>query len=372
MRERAVLGALLVVIFAGGLVWGQDWPMGGHDPARSSAVSETVPPPLVEVWSISLPGTPEKIVATGDTAVVTVRGRYAWVMAVEMETGEERWQFQVPGIRGNFRSSPAVWNGLVLVGGQLSDFLYALDVRTGEVRWERPGLQNLYTDPCVIGDLVIVGSPAGLLALAAPTGEVVWRGEPQAAGSPAASAELVFTKVWGGMLAAISLPSGQEAWRAERAWSGSPSDPVLVGDYLALVMGDKVELWDQEAGWFRGSITLPHRQPSGTPWRPAAADGNLYVPLSGEEGGWLVAVDTARQRVIWTQVLQSPVYSPCVTGEVVYVSSGNLLLAFDRGNGELLWQREFPRQASSAPIVAGGAVLCGFGHTLYKLVPAGQ
>jgi len=252
---KGVLLALAVGLF-GVVAAAGDWPMGGRDPGRSSAVPETIGPPLSVAWSFAFPGTPQELVASGDTAVVAGSGR---VVALDLETGEERWEFQVPGVGGSFRSCPAIWGGLVLVGGQLSDTLRALDLRTGELRWARPGFGNLYTDLCVSGDLVLVGDPEGLFALDPATGKAAWRVAIPVVGSPAAWEELAFGLLWG-ELAAFSLASGEEVWRDERAWGGSASDPVVAGDYLALVVpGSQVALWDLRAGWSRGRIALPQR-----------------------------------------------------------------------------------------------------------------
>jgi outer membrane protein assembly factor BamB len=375
-REVAMRKRWLILLMVG-MIWGYSawggtwWPMGGHDPARSSAVPETILPPLVEVWEAPLPGKPQAIVAAGGTVVVAVHGRYSWVMALKSDTGEEKWRFQVTGVRGNFKSSPAIRGALIFVGGQLSDSLYALDIQTGQVRWDLSGLTNLYTDPAVVRDRVIVSSPTGLRAITHDSGQVIWETEPETVGSPAVTEELVFTLVWGGELAAFSLISGEEVWRTGRAWGGSPSDPVLVGNFLSLVMNDTVWLWDQTTGRFRGKITLPHQQSPGKPQRPATLQGKIFIPLAGEEASWLVAVDVMMGWTFWARTMKRPVYTPCITGKAIYVATGNSLLSLNRETGELMWKRTFPAEASTAPIAAGRSILCGFGNTLYRLVPKG-
>ncbi len=365
---KRVFAVLAIGLALGTLAVAGDWPMGGHDPRRSSAIPEEITSPLSLAWEHSSLWDVEEIVAAGDTVVVAGSGR---LVAVDLETGEERWRFQVPGVGGSFRSCPAIWEGLVLVGGQLSDTLRALDLRTGELRWARPGFGNLYTDLCVSGHLVLVGDPEGLFALDPATGKAVWRVAIPMAGSPAAWGELAIGLLWG-ELAAFSLASGEEVWRDERAWSGSASDPVVTGDHLALVVpSSQVALWDLLSGWSQGRITLPQRQPTGKPQRPAAAGGRLFVPLGGQESAWLVAVDLQTRRVLWAREVEKPIHTPCVTGGVVYLAVGSSLVALSAETGDVLWQRVFPKQASAAPIAADGAILCAFGHVLYKLVPRG-
>jgi len=355
----------VIGIALGALCLGQEWPMGGRDPGRSSATPEDITAPLAEAWSVQLPDLVGSLIAAGDMVIATIEGLHL-VLALDLDSGEERWRFQIPGVEGTFRSTPAIAEGLVFVGGQLSDVLYALDLVTGEMRWQLPGLENLYSDPCAVGELVVVGSPVGLVTASAATGEVVWRRDVKVMGSPAVGAGLVFVKVWVRGLRAYTLNSGEQAWQAANALSGSPSDPVLVGKNLAVVMSDTVHLWDVGTGRPRGRIWLPQRQPSGTPFTPAA-DGWLFVPLSDGERSWLIAVDTGGFRVRWTYPLPGILYTPCVTGQVIYAAAGNSLVALDRGTGEPLWQRQFPAEATTGPIAASGAILCAFGDTLYRL-----
>jgi outer membrane protein assembly factor BamB len=346
-----------------------DWPLGGHDPGRSSAVPERISPPLEVTWSVTLHLEPEELVAAADTVIAAGSGA---VVALDLGTGEEKWRYRVPGVRGSFRSCPAIWGDLVLVGGQLSDTLWALELATGEVSWRHPGFENLYADLCVSGDLLLVGDPSGLVALEASTGERVWQAEAVPAGSPAVAEGLVYALLWEETaLAAFSLSTGEAAWRTDRAWGGSPSDPVVAGDLLAVVMGDRIRLWEKSSGTPRGEIALPHRQRSGKPSRPAAAGGKLFVPLAGEEVGWLVAVEVERQRVLWTRELPHWACSPCVVGDVVYLAAGSSLVALAAETGELLWERDFPGEASASPVAAAGAILCSFGDILYKLIPEG-
>ncbi len=363
-------GAVILLVGVGLACLSQetDWPMEGRDPGRSSFNPIAVTPPLEVAWEVPLFHSVETIVAAGDT-VVAVAGGVHEVVTLAAGTGQERWRFRVPEVKGAFRSTPAIWDGLVIVGGQLSDVLYALDLESGEVRWRRAGFGNLYADPCVTGDLLLVASPVGLFALEAANGELGWWAELRAVGGPAAAGGLVFALVFGGELAAISLSAGKEAWRARRAWSGSASDPVVVDDLVALVSGDTVRFWDRTTGWSWGKVLLPYGQPSGTPFHPATADGQLFVPLTDGERSWLVAVDPGAGRVRWTYALPGILRSPCVTGEVVYVAAGNLLLCLDGETAEVLWQREFPGDVSAGPIAAGRGILCAFGDTVYKLVP---
>jgi len=80
-------------------------------------------------------------------------------------------------------------------------------------------------------------------------------------------------------------------------------------------------------------------------------------------------VDLRARRALWTQEVEKPIRTPCVTGGVVYLAAGSSLVALSAETGDVLWQRVFPKQASAAPIAADGAILCAFGDTLYKLVP---
>src|SRR6218665_2347749 len=103
--------------------------------------------------------------------VMYTSGPKGTVFALDAKTGAELWKFapQIdPGVSRKVCCGPvnrgvAVWQGLVYVAS-LDGYLFALDGKTGEVRWKSDAVterQRGYTitgAPQVAGDVVVIGN----------------------------------------------------------------------------------------------------------------------------------------------------------------------------------------------------------------------
>jgi outer membrane protein assembly factor BamB len=87
------------------------------------------------------------------------------------------WQYQDAQSGLAFRSSAAVADGTVVVGGR-SKRVYAFDAKTGEPRWEFVTRRRVDSSPVVVGQRVFVGTSGGrLYGLSLATGEKSWEYE---------------------------------------------------------------------------------------------------------------------------------------------------------------------------------------------------
>jgi outer membrane protein assembly factor BamB len=114
--------------------------------------------------------------AVADGAVfLAVNGR--GVVALDASTGAVRWQAAV-GAGGVDPQRPVVVDGVVVVRGR-DELLHAFDAATGAPRWDRPDRTNgggsVATAPATAGGLVYGGSGNGrVYAIEARTGDVRW------------------------------------------------------------------------------------------------------------------------------------------------------------------------------------------------------
>lgn len=100
---------------------------------------------------------------------------------------------------------------------------------------------------------------------------------------------------------------------------------------------------------------------------PAVTATDVFV---GTETGGLTALDIATGTTRWQVLLPAPVQAPAVTGSLVVVASGRLLLAFDAVRGERRWAVTMDH-VLSGPAVAGGLVYAGsWGGRLTAIVAA--
>ena len=90
--------------------------------------------------------------------------------ALSSVTGEEIWSYEVRRIvqRGDLNSPPTVAAGVVYIRSPDFGELYALDARTGDLKWENPG--SFYGSAAIAGSVVYIGT----FAINASTGEGIW------------------------------------------------------------------------------------------------------------------------------------------------------------------------------------------------------
>lgn len=156
-----------------------------------------------------------------------------------------------------------------------------------------------------------------------------------------------------------SAPMTGSTWLME---GGNPQRLRTSGDSLAPPLVREREIEIEGAGLFASP--------------PSIGPEHLYVDM---EGG-LDAVAAADGSRAWRIRLKGFYLSPVVDGERVYVraEAGNqgALIALDAGNGDLLWQFDFPEVGSNAenmgghvtaPLPAGRNLLSASGRNLHAI-----
>jgi len=172
--------------------------------------------------------------------------------AIDAKTGKEKWKFET---EGSVESSPIVSEGVVYFNVLLH--LYALDAKTGEEKWKFKSDEKVYP-PKVSKGVVYFGSiDYYLYALDAKTGKEKWKKdilkkyhESQRYYDPQkliVSEGIVYFEILL-HLYALDIETGEEKWKFEsRGINGTPklSDG---GIYFTKNMGDKLYALDIETG----------------------------------------------------------------------------------------------------------------------------
>ena len=236
------------------------------------------------------------------------------VLALDADTGEERWRYDDFGERENVESSPALADGRVHVGSE--NGVYALDASTGEVAWERTDVQtHADVSPAVVDGVVYSGAPnaaddgppANLYAFDAATGDTRWTAgidDVSLRTSPAVADGTVYVAASTtracipeadecsgtsrGRVYAVDAATGERRWTAPIE-TDTRSSPAVVGDRVYVGCNDGVSAvtTDGEAAW-RIDFESDREDGPYVKSSPAVADGRLFV---GASDGRLRAID---------------------------------------------------------------------------------
>jgi outer membrane protein assembly factor BamB len=148
--------------------------------------------------------------------------------------GEELWRRTTLGF---VASSPALSTDGTLFVGSFDGRLYALDARSGDVRWSVATGDHVYSSPALVEDqdgrlqLVVVGSTDGVLYGIRPDGGVAWsydtgapiRSSPALGRTPDGTGRIAYVGSSDGRLYALDAASGSLRW----AFDTTPEDPRL-------------------------------------------------------------------------------------------------------------------------------------------------
>jgi outer membrane protein assembly factor BamB len=384
-----------------------DWASYGNGPQRrfaladgcDTAIGTDTVGDLTEAWFFNTDDvvTATPAVAGGSVFVGDWAGTF---YAIDAETGEERWRHTTdphPTVySGQIVSSAAVADvdgrSLVYFGGGKT--LYALDAATGEEVWafdtavfdledehdvdattsddQRP--TEIQSSPLVVDGKVIVGFDAhdrpgfraGVIAVDAATGELVWDfdpdqgAEPTGCGgvwsSPSADLErgLVFAasancnsapEGWGEYteaLFALDLDTGEPQWSFQPHPPNNndidlPGSPNLfdVGDVAAVGIGSK-----------DGHYYAVDRETGEALWDAEGKEPDIEEGSNYSFGGFIGPLAVADGLAVGGTAGNGPTACPC-------------LHAFDVETGEVAWQAEEPQPIFGASAIAGGVVFSG-------------
>ena len=294
--------------------------------------------------------------------------------AVDAESGRQKWKYAT---QGPVPSSPAIAGGMVYFASYDGKF-YALNAETGRLKWkfttagerrfEAKGIHGLQpknqtipdpwdvylSSPVVVDGAVYFGSGDGnIYALDARSGELRWKFQTGDVvhSSPAYDSGTLYAGSWDSYLYAVDAATGHEKWRFKGGDDplthnqvGFQSSPVVSGGLVysgcrdsnvyAIDAATGKEKWrfNNEMSWV---ITTP-----------AVAKGKVLFATS--DSSLFHMIDAATGKSAVRQQLKAYVFSsPSVAGDVAYLGVLNgSLEARDLNTGELLW--EFQTEASRA------------------------
>jgi outer membrane protein assembly factor BamB len=278
------------------------------------------------------------------------------------------WAFRA---RALLEFPPAIAHKTAYVANN-SGRLFALDVRTGKVKWSFRGLRCTAASPAVAGDVVYQpfmnrppcnarggrGLDGALVALNARTGKVRWRrtiGPSES--SPVVAGGIVYVGDWRGNVHAFDARTGRKRWSV-RVGGQVKAGVAISGQrlYVGAYDGRLYAFHARTGRRFWRSSAQDRLGGRGTFYStPAVAYGRVYI---GNTDGKVYSYGATSGRLRWSHSTGSYVYSsPAVWKLRVYAGSHDRhLYCFDAATGRVRWRFRANGKISGAPTVINGLV----------------
>ncbi len=322
--------------------------------------------------------------------------------AVEGPEPPYRIRWELPAPDGDALSPAVIAGDVAYTLGR--EAVYAVDVASGDVRWEVRRDGPSLASPALTGDgttLLFVDGP-GADAGAGNGGTPTPTSEPTPTASPSPDDAAISSDT---ALVALDVVDGVERWREDlpaESRSGVTVDGTTAfvagvdGSITAIDVGAGATMWSDDVG---GPIEVPLAVADATVVavvrdvdarevtlvaRSATDGSQTFAPLTSRIGstaassasivdGAIVigmpdrlvhAISADGGTELWTSLtlsVFSPASSAAFAGDTVYVADVSAgLYAFDRASGERAWAFQFnDLVVRSAPVRVGGHVLVG-------------
>jgi len=224
-------------------------------------------------------------ITVADGTVYAINTTYAdppTLVAIDLETGRERWSAPLTDGRLYWPTPPAVADGMVYQGGV---DIVALSAADGGQQWSRDLGETITGSPTTVDDALYVPVADGTVAAFDPDGTERWRQPVESGGqvsgresvtSPAvADGSLYVVSSW--QLTALDAETGSERWTT----GIRGNHPPVVADGVVYVSGlNTMEAYDAADGtllWRYGSEATSG---SGDPVAPVVG-GTVFFPSAG-------------------------------------------------------------------------------------------
>ena len=307
-----------------------------------------------KVWTFDKAGLgySSMIVVDGTLYTVGVRGADAMAIAVDAQTGEEKWSTKFgeddaqgynAGWGNGTRSTPTYDDGMIYVVGVKGE-IACLNAEDGKLEWSKhlvedfggkAGGWGFAESPLVDGDLVVVapgGNDAGIVALDKKTGATKWKAD-----------EVKPGKAEYASILAVDYNDVRQYVR------------FFEQEVVSVAAEDGKVLWT--VAWPRGATAVIPT--------PIFKDGYLYITSGYKAGSKLAKIGPDNEvEVVWDDEEVMMVHHGGVVeiDDHVYGFSDTReggLVCQDFMTGKKVWnQREMPSMAKGAVFAADGMLYC--------------
>jgi RNA polymerase sigma factor (sigma-70 family) len=264
------------------------------------------------------------------------------------------WKYET---QDAIEAAAGIADGVVYVGS-LDEHLYALDLKSGEKKWDYKA-GPIAAPVSVRGKLIYVGDSDGVFHCIGPEGKKNWSfktGREIKSGANFAGDSILFGSSDEHLYCVNS--DGTLAWKFEVSGGPVLGTPVVVdGRTFAAGCDNTLHVLNVADGKERDTLDLGGPVAAS----PAVVGDRLYV---GTMTNQVLGVDWKKPALEWTfepEDRSQPFYaSAAVTDKLVIVGSRDRLVhALDRKTGKEEWNFPTNGKVDSSPVVVGGRVYFG-------------
>lgn len=276
------------------------------------------------------------------------------VQAVNAETGDVIWTFDLPETAGDIGVYPAVSEDLVFCGGENGLGLHAINRSTGQQEWFKP-IGNTYTrNPILDQDrLYIIGD--SLYCLNASNGSTIWSYPMQGQLTPTVDDNYVYS-FGAGCLNAFDKLTGVIIWQIPTGYNAFAA--IAVDDnYLYADLNSTIKTYQKNTGVEVWSFNIPDGTVSGLSAGPFALANDILcisVWSNSDSKGMIYAIDATNGTQKWDYTFDGTgTYSPSIANGVVYVVEWSManIWGFDLNTGNEVFNETSPTYYGQ-PIIA--------------------
>jgi outer membrane protein assembly factor BamB len=311
----------------------------------------------VELWKLQT-GEPVNLGAAVVDGVLYLSGGSQGFEARDAMTGDLIWTFPTDA---SAVSAPAVVDGQGYVI-DTDGTLYAVRTSDGSEAWRMANV-NVRSSVAPVDGLVYVVSPEGTsYALDAATGAIAWQADTgaEAAGGMAVAAGIVYQGNAAGVMSAFDAKTGELRWTFQNE-EGRGSATVTAANgqlYVTISGGDTNAIYAIDAA--SGELTWRQEQGPGQGFISVTATPTRLYSVS--EDGVLHALNAKTGETVWTYQLLEFVRSiPVLVDDTLYVAdNGGFVRAIDPDTGNPLWEYPIAGEVDLGwPVVSNGVLYIG-------------
>jgi outer membrane protein assembly factor BamB len=294
------------------------------------------------LWSFATQGAVSIPPTIGKTQVFVASdiGATHYLRAIDAKTGQLVWAYTRSQPPECMCSQPAILSGDLLFAQSDGHSLYAFapnGLAPSKRLWQFPGDGAPLSSPVAAGaDVILTSADHNVYALNAKTGAVRWSGTSGYVftAAPLVESGVVIAGDQGGNMDGFDLATGKQLWSN----AAGPIDNAAVADKTnAYIASEDHSIYALDL--HSGNQAWQFSMDDYTAYSPLLAGG---LVIAANRAGELVAIDPATGKLAWQTALDGVPFSQPVfwpqSNAVVFKIGDHEIAAFDAKTGKQLWR----------------------------------